>query len=104
MLVREVCGQRLTGSPISAGHAQLEFATILLSRRVVVSFARNARCREQSFPRRRESISQAIGNTPTTDWDSRLRGNDECFERDPIPNDATTSRGRCLHSAVRYDR
>ena len=25
--------------------------------------------------------------------DSRLRGNDECFERDPIPNDATTLGG-----------
>ena len=28
--------------------------------------------------------------------DSRFRGNDECFERDPIPNDTTTRRRRNL--------
>src|SRR5208282_2767865 len=35
---------------------------------VLVSFARYPLPRVQSFPRRRESTPQAIGNTPPTDW------------------------------------
>jgi hypothetical protein len=33
-----------------------------------VSFARHGRSQVQSFPRKRESTPQAIGNTTTTDW------------------------------------
>ena len=36
--------------------------------RVVVSFARTGRSESQSFPRKRESTLQAIGNAPPTDW------------------------------------
>ena len=35
---------------------------------VVVSFARNGRAQAKSFPRKRESRPQAIGNAPPTDW------------------------------------
>src|SRR5436309_1551623 len=35
---------------------------------VVVSFARNGRSQAKSFPRKRESRLQAIGNAPPTDW------------------------------------
>ena len=35
---------------------------------VVVSFARNGRSQAKSFPRKRESRPQAIGNAPPTDW------------------------------------
>jgi hypothetical protein len=37
-------------------------------RRVVVSFPRHGRSQVLSFPRRRESTAQAIGNTLPTDW------------------------------------
>ena len=35
---------------------------------VVVSFAGNGRPQAKSFPRKRESRPQAIGNAPATDW------------------------------------
>jgi hypothetical protein len=34
--------------------------------------------------------------------DSRFRGNDHCFERDPIPNDTTTHRGAMLADCGLY--
>ena len=62
-----------------------------------MSFARRGRSQVQSFPRKRESTPPAMGNAPPTDWipaprlrGDKLRGNDECFERDPIPNDPST--------------
>ena len=36
--------------------------------RVGLSVAGAGRCRSQSFPRKRESISQTFGNTRSTDW------------------------------------
>ena len=29
--------------------------------------------------------------------DSRLRGNDQCFQRDPIPNDTSTQESECVN-------
>jgi len=50
---------------------------------VVMSFARHGRSQVQSFPRKRESTPQAIGDAPPTDWipaprlrGDKLRGND----------------------------
>ena len=37
-------------------------------KRVGLSLAGAGRCRSQSFPRKRESISQTFGNTRSTDW------------------------------------
>jgi hypothetical protein len=36
--------------------------------RVLVSFTRHGRAQVQSFPRKRESTPQAIGDAPPTDW------------------------------------
>ena len=59
---------------------------------MLVSFARHGRSKPQSFPSR-----PAGGIYPANPQkcavrglDSRFRGNDRRFERDPIPNDTTT--------------
>jgi hypothetical protein len=58
--------------------------------RVVVSFARTGRSESQSFPRKRESTLQAIGNAPPTDWIPACAGMTSdstaiLFQMTPVP-------------------
>ena len=47
-------------------------------------------CEPRSFPRKRESTGQTFGSALFDGLDSRFRGNDRRFKRDPIPNDTNT--------------
>ena len=65
-----------------------------------MSFARHGRCKQQSFPRKRESSRQTFGNALSTDWipPAERDGNDRHFERDPIPNDTTARQDGTLQN------
>ena len=58
---------------------------------VVVSFARQGRSHVQSFPRRRESTAQAIGNTLPKEWIPAFAGMTSVstgipFQMTPLPS------------------
>src|SRR5208283_4892007 len=58
--------------------------------RVLVSFARHGALPGAVIPAKAGIHSASHWKYAADGLDSRLRGNDRCFERVPIPNDTTT--------------
>ena len=66
---------------------------------VLVSFEGHGRSQVQSFPRKRESTSQAIGNAPPRDWIPASAGMTAVskgirFQMTPLPNPTSSCRSR----------
>jgi hypothetical protein len=74
--------------------ALIEHQVKLIEPQVLVSFARHGRSQGQSFPYGRAMACPYAASRWKCDddrLDSRFRGNDRCFEGDPIPKDTGPS-------------
>jgi len=68
-----------------------------------VSFARHGHCKPRSFPRKRESTSQTLGNALSTDWIPAFAGMTGVlgFRVDAFKERAVPSRRRVHRAALR---